>query len=197
MQKCCRRAGEVLQFNESGMQTEMIRRKKDLDGIETERRFLIKMPPETRLGALGGDSIVQTYIESEKGVSERVRARTHEGKTTYTHTKKRRISEVSSFEDERVIDGGEYAALADRRESGTSPIKKTRYVLPYRGLNFEIDVYPQWRKTAVMEVELPREDSGLELPPEIEVIREITGERMYSNHAMSRSFPDEPLSAEE
>ena len=76
-------------------------------------------------------------------------------------------------------------------------LKKTRYVLSYRGLNFEIDVYPQWHKTAVMEVELPREDAGLELPPEIEVIREITGKREYSNHSMSRSFPDEPLSTEE
>lgn len=161
-------------------------------GIETERRFLIVMPERDFLDALGGDAIEQIYIEpGEKGTAERVRARTHGGDVTYTRTVKRRIGAISAEEDESVIDGAEYSRLAGMREAGTSPIRKTRYVLPYRGYDFEIDVYPEWPHAAVMEVEMADENDDPEIPPSVKVIREVSGDRSLSNHALSRHFPTE------
>ena len=168
----------------------------NIGGVETERKFLIEMPPRELLVSLGGDSIVQTYIENKDGVSERVRKRNHLGKTTYTHTKKRRISSVEAFEDEEEIGREEYARLEALREAGTRPIIKTRYVMPYRGYDFEIDVYPEWEHIAVMEVEMESADASPELPPIISVIREVSGERRFSNHSLSREFPDEASAAE-
>ncbi len=162
-----------------------------MEHIETERRFLIEMPEAPLLEALGGDRIEQIYIESEPEATARVRRREGHGKATYTHTVKRRIGTISSAEDERAIGEDEYRTLAKRREDGTHPVIKTRYVLPYRGHNFEIDVYPEWAHVAVMEVELASEDEEVALPPELTVIKEVSGERRLSNHALSRRMPDE------
>lgn len=159
--------------------------------IETERRFIIKMPPEQTLSLLGGDSITQIYIESDAGTSERVRARRRRSETTYTHTVKRRIGPISAEEDESVIDEAEFLTLSERREPGTRELKKTRYMLPYRGHIFEIDVYPEWRDIAMMEVELTDEEENVSFPPEAKIIKEVSGDRSLSNHALSRSMPDE------
>ena len=43
-------------------------------------------------------------------------------------------------------------------------IHKVRYCLPEGGLVFEIDVYPFWRRLAVMEVELQREEQSFTVP---------------------------------
>lgn len=170
----------------------------NVNGIETERKFIIKMPEEDVLSALGGDDIVQIYLECEAGMSERVRARTHGGAVTYTHTVKRRINAISAYEDERDISEAEFAELSARIEPGTTPVRKTRYLLPYRDHVFEIDVYPQWRRFAVMEVELPGEDAVFEVPPQICVLREVSGERRFSNHSLSRRMiPEEELGFED
>lgn len=162
-----------------------------MEHIETERRFLIEMPEASLLEALGGDNIEQIYIESEPDETARVRRREGHGKVTCTHTVKRRVGAISSAEDERVIGEDEYRALSERREDGTHPVIKTRYVLPYRGHNFEIDVYPEWEHIAVMEVELASEDEEVAMPPELTVIKEVSGDRSLSNHALSRRMPDE------
>lgn len=162
-----------------------------MDGIETERRFIIKMPPQELLDSLGGDIIEQIYITSEDGeggATERVRARTHGERVTYTHTVKRRISAISSYEDECEISRGEFLRLSSAREDGTSAIRKTRYVLPFGGFAFEIDVYGAWQNVAVMEVELPDETAELRLPPQITVIKEVSGDRRLSNHSLARYF---------
>lgn len=150
------------------------------------------MPQGELLRRLGGDAIEQIYITpSEAGTTERVRARAHGGVTIYTHNVKRRTGAISAEEDECVISEDEFRALAANREDGTSIIKKTRYVMPYRGFVFEIDIYPEWTGIAVMEVELDDENDDVALPPEINVIREVSGDRSLSNHALSRHFPTE------
>ncbi len=149
------------------------------------------MPEAELLRRLGGDAIEQTYLESEPGSTARIRKRSGHGAVTLTYTVKRRVGAISAEEDERTVDAGEYAELYLRREEGTHTVMKTRYVLPYRGHELEIDVYPEWKTVAVMEAELSAEDEEVELPPEISVIREISGDRTLSNHALSRRMPDE------
>ena len=167
--------------------------------IETERKFLIQMPDAELLDELGGDEIIQTYLEDkrEKGCS-RVRSRRHGDVITYTFTEKQRISDISAHENERRISEEEYSALLEKREEGTETIRKKRYVLPYRGYDFEIDVYDFWHASAIMEVELPGEDAEFELPPGINIIREVSHERKFSNHSLARHvIPEEELSAKE
>lgn len=161
--------------------------------IETERKFLIRMPSQDILDACEGSCIVQTYItpENDEGTTDRIRSRTPigGGETIYTRTKKQRISDLSSYEEEVIISKDEYDALLTRRIPSLTDIVKERYLLPYEGLIFEIDIHPFWRDRAIMEVELPEEDFSFEIPPGIDVIREVTGDGRYKNKSLAKSVP--------
>ena len=64
-------------------------------------------------------------------------------------------------------------------------------MLPYDGKDFEIDVYPFWQDKAVMEIELTDEMETVMLPPEIEIIKEVTGDRRYTNAALAKAIPED------
>lgn len=162
--------------------------------IETEKKYLIGMPSEALLSSLPSSEIEQIYIKTSGNYDgERVRRRVFADKTVYTRTGKRRLTAMSAVEDEKEITRDEFEALSQMIERGTSPVIKTRYVMPYRGYDYEIDVYPFWGDRAVMEVELPGEDAVFELPPEILILRDVTDDARYKNHALARSVPTEEL----
>lgn len=165
-----------------------------MKAVETERKFIIKKPNEKTLSSLFGytvSKITQTYLASREGVTERVRERIYPDKTVYTHTKKVRISPLSSIEDEREVTESEYRTLLLRKKDGTQDVKKERHTFIASGVTFEIDIYPEWQDTCIMEFELKSEDERVEIPTFIAVVREVTGNRAYSNAAMAKEFPKE------
>lgn len=164
------------------------------DHIEIERKYVIAMPAIAAMSAEEGytsSDIVQIYLESAPHITHRVRSRTMNGITKYTETKKIRISGMSAYEDEREISENEFRALCESIADGTTPVIKTRHTFTYHGQLFEVDIYPNWHTTAIMETELPSEDTTTDIPPFIRIIKEVTGIKAYSNASMSHSFPDE------
>lgn len=159
---------------------------------EIERKFLIARPTDEYLSSLPHTEITQTYLKNDlAGVTERVRKRGNESGYVYTHTTKRRIDHMSSFEDEDEISENEYALLLTRQDKDRNVILKTRYLIKKGYYTFEIDVYPFWKKQAVMEVELESEGEEFELPESITVLREVTGNHAYSNARMAKRIPEE------
>lgn len=162
-------------------------------GLEIERKYLIVLPDGELLKTRCDSSeIVQTYLTGgADGGSERVRKRIYDGGTVYTHTRKHKINALSREEHETEISESEYEALLKRADPQRESVYKTRYCLEYSGQLFEIDVYPFWRERAVMEIELEREDQPVRLPPEIEIVREITEDRRYTNSSIAKQIPPE------
>ena len=162
--------------------------------VEIERKYVISLPNVAILTAQSGytvSEIEQTYLESEPAVTHRVRARRRKDKTVYTETKKVRIDRMSVFEDEHEIDECDYKALLLKKAQGTVTLHKTRHTFEYKGQLFEVDVYPEWTRSAVLETELATRETEVEFPDFITVIKEVTGDKKYSNASMSHSFPDE------
>ena len=161
------------------------------NGYEIERKFLIQRPDDAWLEAkCRGSHIIQTYLKSEApGYNERVRRREDKSAVVYTHTVKRRINDLRREEQEREISEAEYRALLQRADPERRVIEKRRYVLAYEGKDFEIDVYPFWQDKAVMEIELTDETETVKLPPEIEIIKEVTRDRRYTNAALAKAIP--------
>ena len=134
--------------------------------IETERKFLVRLPDTAELEARGCRilRIVQTYltIDDESGEESRVRRIEESGRISYIYTEKKRISETSRFENEYEITGDEYERLIDGSDDPRQLIK-TRYAFPCGGHTIEIDVYPpeiggeELDGLAVLEVELENE----------------------------------------
>lgn len=162
--------------------------------MEVERKYLIKMPD---LAALEDKpncdkvDIIQTYLASSDGSEIRVRQRGRDGSYIFFRTEKRRISDISRAETDRRISQREYIAALAEADPDRRPIRKTRYLLTENNRYFEIDVYPGWKKQAIMEIELRSEDEEFEMPEGIKVIREVTQDKAYSNFEMAKQMPAE------
>ena len=162
--------------------------------IEIERKYVIRMPDIDILKHRADytvSEIRQTYLESEPDVTHRVRMRVYGDKVVFTETRKIRIDKISSHEDEREIDECTYKELLTRIKKGTRTLTKTRHTFCALTGTFEVDIYPEWQKSCILETELSSRTERAQLPDFIKVVREVTGERAYSNHSMSRSFPPE------
>ncbi len=162
-----------------------------MPSYEIERKFLILRPDLLNLGTLCRiKEISQTYLITAEG-SLRVRRTEERGKVTYMETLKRRVSSMRRIEIERELSEAEYNRRLAARDPRRQTIHKTRYCLPYAGHIYEIDVFPFWSRQAVMEVELKDEQEEFTLPSFIRVIREVTNDPRYTNHALAREIPPE------
>ena len=158
--------------------------------LEIERKFLIEMPDRTLLDRCPVRwEIWQTYLLSRPGVSARVRRRWGNG-SSFPHRK-------AAPDGPHLRGAGagdrarEYEALLAQRDPARVTIHKVRYCLPEGGLVFEIDVYPFWRRLAVMEVELQREEQSFTVPRGLRVLREVSGDRRLKNAALAGHVPPE------
>ncbi len=164
--------------------------------IEIERKFLIKQPDEKLLRQQEGIRMIritQTYLVplSEEITNRRVRRIVENGETSYTYTEKKRISSVSREENEREISPEEYSR---RLGEAVSFLEKIRYSFPYGDHVIEIDIYPvifggkALEGSAILEVELKSEDDEFAIPDFIEVIKEVTGMKKYSNMRLAKKL---------
>ncbi|MGM9588489.1 MAG: CYTH domain-containing protein [Candidatus Limivicinus sp.] len=157
---------------------------------EIERKYLIRYPDMDLLNSRAEKTeITQTYLKTRDGRTERVRKRGFDGAYVYTHTQKTRISDVKRIELEREISEEEYTRLLEDADPARSVIHKDRYCLAYREQMFEIDVYPFWNDRAIMEIELDDEGQEIIFPPEIQIIREVTSDKRYTNSSLAKQVP--------
>lgn len=167
---------------------------KEKAGIEIERKYIIEMPDLNLLCVQPHHTesrILQIYLPSQKGETHRLRRRIYPDRTLYIETRKQRVDAMSCMEYEREIDEAEFDRLSKNILEGSNPIEKTRHSFTYLGQLFEVDIYPLWHNTAIMETELACRDGEAEMPPFIKILREVTGIKAYSNASMARAFPKE------
>ena len=164
-------------------------------GIEIERKYIIVRPNTELLSGIEGytcSKILQTYIESEPGTNRRVRRREFsDGRVVCTETVKRRINAISAVEDEHEITPELCDELAAKPKEGTTPLTKVRHTFPYGGRTVEVDIYPAWEKSCIMEIELTDPEEQPEIPDFIEILRDVTGIKEYKNAFMATRFPEE------
>ncbi len=162
--------------------------------VEIERKYIILIPDVRKLVAEENYSkleIMQVYLESEDNITHRVRRVKDEKGLSFFETKKMRIDAISAYEDEREITESEFLKSEKNIKRGTRPIIKTRHRFVYHDQTFEIDVYPEWKNSCIMETELDSKDKEVKFPSFIKILAEVTGNNSYSNASMSKIFPKE------
>lgn len=160
--------------------------------LEIERKYLICYPDLKELESKPNCTkvdITQTYLTSENGVERRIRARGIDGNYVYYLTEKREITGLKRIETERRLTQDEYLELLMQADNKLHTIHKTRYCLSDHNQYFEIDIYPEWDKQAIMEIELREEDQEVQLPDFIKVIKEVTDDKAYKNYQMAKEMP--------
>ena len=166
-----------------------------MSGIEIERKYIIEKPSVSDMESMpeySRSEITQIYLDTLPGITHRIRRREYRGgRVEYTETVKKRIDRISSYEDEREIGEREYNELLPKMAEGVRPLRKVRHTFLYLGQIFEIDIYPEWERTCIMETELSAREDDPPMPDFIKTVRDVTGVKAYSNASMSREFPSE------
>lgn len=162
------------------------------NNLEIERKYLIKMPDMEKLEKTenyGWSEIEQIYVEDTMdGMFGRIRKRGKNGVYKYFKTFKKDVTAVTRIEIESEISEKEYSDLKQRRRRGFGIINKVRHVFDYKGLTFELDVFPFWKDKAFLEAEVSSEDTEIPIPDFIEVIKEVTDDISYRNSALAASL---------
>ena len=159
--------------------------------LEIERKYLVKYPDIKYLESLkscAAVEITQTYIEPADGEKYRVRKRGNQGNYTYFHTVKRLISGFKRVEEEKIISEYEYESYLNEENAEKIQLSKIRYCLLYGNKYFEIDVFPFWDDKAYIEIELKSEDEKVILPPFIELIKDVSTDRSYTNLSLAKIY---------
>ena len=164
------------------------------DPFEIERKYLIRRPDTAYLESLPHCrkvEMIQTYLNSPEGVQIRVRRRGTNGHYTYYYSEKRPVSETKRVETEQRLNPDEYSRYLKEADRTARPIQKTRYCLAENNLYYEIDIYPEWKTQAILEIEMKDEREKVILPAGIEVIKEVTGDPRYKNYSLAHKMLDE------
>ena len=161
--------------------------------METKRKYLIARPDPAVLGCRPNCrhvEITQAYLRSDiPGETIRIRQRGCEGSYVYFKTRKRTV-DGRRIEMEERLTRREFRDLLLQADPEYRTLRKDRWCLSENGLYYNIDIFPEWDDRALLEVELYGADDRVVFPEGIEVIREVTGEKEFTNPEIARIRKD-------
>ncbi len=151
---------------------------------EIERKFLV--PDASFLAASRGTTVRQGYLSLDPERTVRVRIA---GDSAFL-TVKGRNEGATRLEFEYAIPADDAVALLALRDGAL--VEKVRHRVEHAGRTWEVDVFGGENEGLVLaEVELPRADARIELPPWVG--REVTGdERFYNANLVGRPYRSWP-----
>lgn len=155
--------------------------------LEIERKFLLDGPLEftiPEMSAAQRVGIEQVYLRSKEREIRRVRKRSQEGQATYYLTTKTEVGGSVRQETESRIRASQYLDFLEEADPQRQIVRKDRWCFVWRSQYFELDVVtqPTNRSCILLEIELTEENDKVELPPFLQVVREVTGESEYRNY---------------
>lgn len=161
----------------------------EMPPAQCERKFLIEYVDETDLAAYDPveQNITQTYLkERAKGTERRTRKVLSNNAISYFYSEKRPISPIERIENERLLSQKEYVRLTEEVDPVYGSINKRRFCFRYNDRYCTVDTYPICADRAILDVQLNDKDEQPDLPPEIRVIKEVTGDPNYQGHMISK-----------
>ncbi len=160
-------------------------------GLEIERKYLIRSVNLATLrkyaeGNIVESDIEQVYLIADEG-ERRIRKKVTDGVKRFYYTEKKPINGMTREEKEEEVTEEMYNIYLTEADENLYPIIKKRYTFEVRGQVFELDVYPFSCSRAILEIELPSEDTPVEIPKFISVVKEVTNDKAYKNHQLAKT----------
>lgn len=149
---------------------------------EIERKFLVSDPLAAIATATSSHHIIQGYLSVNPDATVRIRLIDSEGRITV----KSRNHGAERNEWEYPIPENDAKQMLSLSQSRV--IDKTRYLVPYAGRTWEVDVFHSHPGLILAEVELPSIDSEVILP--LWAGKEVTHDSAYFNSTLSLLTPE-------
>ncbi len=152
-----------------------------------KRKFLVKLPDVNALAAkynAAALDMMQTYLVMTKpSVERRVRQQKNGEDYLYFYTEKHMRPDGTKWVTEKPISEKEYIRYLMEGDSALHSVRKTKYRFVCDGCRCELDVYPFSADRAVLFQYAPGPDAAT--PPEIEILRDVTGDPAYKNRQLA------------
>ena len=156
--------------------------------LDRKRKYLITMPDMNRLvvnyGAVPFEMVQHYLVETNPTIERRIRRQKNGSDYLYFYTEKHTMPDNTKWDTERPISKKDYERYLLEAEPALSEVHKVKYRFSYGHGHFEIDIYPFSKEKAVMFCYSDSEE--LAFPPEIEVVKEVTGDRAYKNKNLAK-----------
>ena len=154
--------------------------------IVEERKYIVELT-----GQMPDDSIeseiTQTYLKGYPNAEERLRKRCWGRKTVYVHTTKRQTAENEELVTERQINQNLYELLLPLADPERHTIHKVRHSFIWKGQYFEIDTFlDELEGLVILETKGLVEGEALKLPPFMNIVKEVTGDKEYYNYNIAK-----------
>ena len=151
-----------------------------------KRKFLVQMPDvgllKREYGALAID-MMQTYLRvTQPGVERRIRQQANGEDYLYFYTEKHVTEDGAKWVTEKPISEKQYLHYLMECDEQLHSVRKEKHRFIYRDCKFELDVYPFSGDRAVLFMY----GESAEVPPEITVLREVTGDPAYKNRQLAK-----------
>ena len=153
-----------------------------------KRKFLVEMPDVPalcrRYKALALD-MMQTYLNmANPNIERRIRQQENGDDYLYFYTEKHFMDDGTKWDTEKPISEKTYIRYLMEGDSSLHSVRKTKYRFIHEGCRFELDVYPFSDDRAVLF--MYSGDTDAAIPPELHVLREVTGDPAYKNRQLAR-----------
>lgn len=153
-----------------------------------KKKYLVTMPDCAALEKLYGAApaeMMQTYLVPVRQDTERrIRQQKNGSGYLYFYTEKRIAPDGTRWVTEKPISEKEYVAYLMEADVSLHSVIKQKYSFTYDKRRMELDVYPFSSDKAILFAY--GADTG-RLPPEIEILKDVTGEAEYKNRALAGS----------
>ena len=156
---------------------------------EHKRKYLIEMPD---LESIAGQynalplDMMQTYLLPTKPNTERrIRQQRNGEDYLYFYTEKNVAEDGTRWDTEKPISAKEYVRYLMESDNELHSVRKMKYTFNCGNCRMAIDVYPFDDKRAILFVYSENDDS--EIPPEITILKEVTGNPNYKNRRLART----------
>lgn len=151
-----------------------------------KRKFLVKMPDlgllREKYGALAIE-MMQTYLcVTRPGVERRIRQQANGEDYLYFYTEKHVMEDGAKWVTEKPISEKQYIHYLMEGDGELHSVRKKKHLFIYGNCKFELDVYPFSDEKAILFMY----GEEAEIPPEITVLREVTGDEAYKNRQLAR-----------
>ena len=151
-----------------------------------KHKYLVKMPDRDELSRKYGAlpiEMMQTYLlSSDPEIERRIRQQSSLDDQLFFYTTKRIGEDGTRWVTERPISEKDYVSYLMEADLSLRSVRKLKYRFEYGGRRMELDVYPFANDRAIF---FAYGADPVSLPPEIEVIREVTGDPYYKNRAFA------------
>lgn len=158
--------------------------------IEYTKKMLVKLPNLNKLNYNRKITIIQNYLYSDNpNIEKRIRQRIYGKNSSFYYTEKNTISDGNGrLKSERKITEREYLSLMSQIDTSYHQITKERYCFVYDNQYMNLDVFPFDKEKGLLEVSLKENDTTIEYPDFIEIIKEVTEDVKYNNISLAETL---------